>query len=167
MCANKQTTIQNKHEQIHSHNEPTQRNASDRDDERGKILATIRRNVLLPAKFQENTAMHFRVTVQKLNVTDGQTDGRVCFNISCPGPSARREIIKHPEMRVHIDDVMDVCLHIRNMHLGENPGNPHWCWWCRSDSWITYTYIIKLCWCWWLCACFTYTNIINICWCRW
>ena len=42
-----QTTIQNKHVQIHSHNEPTQRNASDRDDERGKILAMIRRNVLL------------------------------------------------------------------------------------------------------------------------
>ena len=32
--------MQNKHEQIHSHNEPTQRNATDRDDERGKILAT-------------------------------------------------------------------------------------------------------------------------------
>ena len=29
------------------HNEPTERNASDRDDERGKILATIGRNVLL------------------------------------------------------------------------------------------------------------------------
>ena len=39
--------IQNKHKQIHSHNEPTKRNASDRDDERGKILTTIRRNVLL------------------------------------------------------------------------------------------------------------------------
>ena len=39
-------TIHNKHKQIHSHNEPTKRNASDRDDERGKILATIRRNVL-------------------------------------------------------------------------------------------------------------------------
>ena len=59
--------------------------------------------------------------MRKLNVTDGQTDRwTVCFNISCPGPSARREIIKHPEMRVHIDDVMGACLHIRNMHLGES-----------------------------------------------
>ena len=65
--------------------------------------------------------MRFRVTVRKLNVTDGQTrqtDG-VRFNISRPGPSAWREITKHPEMRVHIGDVMDVCLHIRHMHLGE------------------------------------------------
>ena len=29
--------------------------------------------VHVPAKFQENTAMHFRVTVRKLNVTDRQT----------------------------------------------------------------------------------------------
>ena len=32
--------------------------------------------VHVPAKFQENTAMHVRVTVRKLNVTDGQTDRR-------------------------------------------------------------------------------------------
>ena len=31
------------------------------------------------------------------------------FIISRPGPSAWWEIIKYPEMRVHIDDVMDVC----------------------------------------------------------
>ena len=34
--------------------------------------------VHIPAKFRENTSMHFRVTVRKLNVTDGQirqTDG--------------------------------------------------------------------------------------------
>ena len=31
--------------------------------------------VHVPAKFRENTAMRFRVTVQKLNVTDRQTDG--------------------------------------------------------------------------------------------
>ena len=37
----------NKHQQIHSHNEPTTRNAIDRDDKRGKILATIRGNILL------------------------------------------------------------------------------------------------------------------------
>ena len=34
--------------------------------------------------------MHFRVTVRKLNVTDGQTGGR-CY-ISRPGPPAPREI---------------------------------------------------------------------------
>ena len=28
--------------------------------------------VHIPAKFRENTSMRFRVTVQKLNVTDGQ-----------------------------------------------------------------------------------------------
>ena len=43
----------------------------------------------IPAKLRENTAMRFGVTVQKLKVT-GQTEGR--FNISHPGPSARREI---------------------------------------------------------------------------
>ena len=32
--------------------------------------------VHVPAMFRENTAMRFRVTVQKLNVTDGQTDGQ-------------------------------------------------------------------------------------------
>ena len=31
--------------------------------------------VHIPAKFRENTSMRFRVTVRKLNVTDGQTDG--------------------------------------------------------------------------------------------
>ena len=54
-----------------------------------------------PAKFRENTAMRFRVTVRKLNVTDrqtdGQTDGGHC-NISCPGPSAQWEIIKECAM---------------------------------------------------------------------
>ena len=30
--------------------------------------------VHVPAKFRENTSMRFRVTVQKLNVTDGRTD---------------------------------------------------------------------------------------------
>ena len=32
--------------------------------------------VHVPAKFRENTAMRFWVTVRKLNVTDRQTDGR-------------------------------------------------------------------------------------------
>ena len=32
--------------------------------------------VHVPAKFWENTSMRFRVTVWKLNVTDGQMDGR-------------------------------------------------------------------------------------------
>ena len=32
--------------------------------------------VHIPEKFRENTAMRFLVTVRKLNVTDGQTDGR-------------------------------------------------------------------------------------------
>ena len=32
---------------MHSHNEPTTRNAIDRDDKRGNILATIRGNILL------------------------------------------------------------------------------------------------------------------------
>ena len=31
--------------------------------------------VHVPAKFRENTSMRFRVTVRKLNVTDGRTDG--------------------------------------------------------------------------------------------
>ena len=66
--------------------------------------------VHVPAKFRENASMRFRVTVRKLNVTDGQTDGQTdgrtdrrtdrqrqtdggrC-NISRPGPSAPREII--------------------------------------------------------------------------
>ena len=56
--------------------------------------------VHVPAKFRENTAMRFWVTVRKLNVTDGrtdrwtdrQTDGGRC-NISRPGPPAPREII--------------------------------------------------------------------------
>ena len=55
--------------------------------------------VHVPAKFRENTAMRFWVTVRKLNVTDRrtdrrtdrQTDGGRC-NISRPGPSAPREI---------------------------------------------------------------------------
>ena len=37
----------------------------------------------IPAKFRENTSMRCRVTVRKLNVTDGQTDGWRC-NISRP-----------------------------------------------------------------------------------
>ena len=53
--------------------------------------------VHVPAKFRENTSMRFWVTVQKLNVTDRrtdrQTDGGRC-NISRPGPSAPREIIR-------------------------------------------------------------------------
>ena len=61
--------------------------------------------VHVPAKFRENTSMRFLVTVRKLNVTDRQTDGRTdgqtdgrtdggrC-NISRPGPSEPREIIK-------------------------------------------------------------------------
>ena len=54
--------------------------------------------VHVPAKFRENTAMRFWVTVRKLNVTDRQTDGQTdrrtgrC-NISRPGPPAPREII--------------------------------------------------------------------------
>ena len=49
--------------------------------------------VHIPAKFRENTAMRFRVTVRKLNMTDRQSDGRAdrqmegrgrC-NISRPG----------------------------------------------------------------------------------
>ena len=34
--------------------------------------------VHVAAKFRENTSMRFRVTVQKLNVTDRQTDGGRC-----------------------------------------------------------------------------------------
>ena len=33
--------------------------------------------VHVPAKFWENKWMHFQVTVRKLNVTDGQMDGRI------------------------------------------------------------------------------------------
>ena len=34
----------------------------------------------VPAKFRENTAMRFQVTVRKLNVTDRWTDGRTDWN---------------------------------------------------------------------------------------
>ena len=46
--------------------------------------------VHIPAKFRENTSMHFRVTVRKPNVTDGWTDGRMGgIAISpIPGPTA-------------------------------------------------------------------------------
>ena len=46
--------------------------------------------VHVPAKFRENTAMRFWATVRKLNVTDGQTDGRTGgIAISpVPGPTA-------------------------------------------------------------------------------
>ena len=57
--------------------------------------------VHVAAKFWENISMRFRVTVQKLNVTDRQTDrqtdgrgGGGRSYISRPGPSAPREIIK-------------------------------------------------------------------------
>ena len=42
----------------------------------------------VPAKFRENTEMRFRVTVQKLNVMDGQSHKRTDggrFNMSRPG----------------------------------------------------------------------------------
>ena len=42
--------------------------------------------VHIPAKFRENTAMRFQVTVQKLNLTDRQTD-RVSIS---PIPGLRR-----------------------------------------------------------------------------
>ena len=45
--------------------------------------------VYVPAKFRENTAMRFWVTVRKLNVTDGGTEGWH-FNISHLGPLARQ-----------------------------------------------------------------------------
>ena len=66
--------------------------------------------VHVSAKFRENKSMHFWVTVRKLNVTgrqtdrrtdrqtDGQTDGGRC-NISRPGPSAPREIIKSKHVK--------------------------------------------------------------------
>ena len=57
--------------------------------------------VHVPAKFRENTAMRFWVTVRKLKVTDGQTDGQTdggrC-NISRPGPpeiSLKIHILSH------------------------------------------------------------------------
>ena len=44
----------------------------------------------VPAKFRENTAMRYWVTVRKLNVTDRRTDGRTGgVAISpVPGPTA-------------------------------------------------------------------------------
>ena len=47
--------------------------------------------VHVPAKFRENTAMRFWVTVRKLNVTDGQTDGGRC-NISRPRDDIWRKL---------------------------------------------------------------------------
>ena len=43
-----------------------------------KLYSTPPDMVHVPAKFRENTAMRFWVTVQKLNVTDRQTDERIC-----------------------------------------------------------------------------------------
>ena len=70
--------------------------------------------VHVPAKFRENTSRHFWVTVRKLNVTDRQTDRRTdrgrC-NISRPGPSAPREIIKNRSLWVayaKINDIPDI-----------------------------------------------------------
>ena len=48
--------------------------------------------VHVPAKFRENTTIRFRVTVRKLNVTDGWT-GSVAI-ISRPRAYARREITR-------------------------------------------------------------------------
>ena len=42
-----------------------------------KLYSTPHDMVHIPGKFRENTAMLFRVTVQKLNVT-GRTDGGAC-----------------------------------------------------------------------------------------
>ena len=47
--------------------------------------------VHVPAKFWENTAMRFWVTVRKLNVTDGQTDRQTDGGVArspVPGPTA-------------------------------------------------------------------------------
>ena len=65
--------------------------------------------VHVPAKFPENTAMPFWVTVRKLNVTDRQTErgGEGGFNISCLGPSARWEIKNFDK---HIKDISAKCL---------------------------------------------------------
>ena len=51
--------------------------------------------VHVPGKFRENTSMRFRVTVGKLNVTDGQTDRRTGGIAIYPGPSAPREITRN------------------------------------------------------------------------
>ena len=82
--------------------------------------------VHVPAKFRENTSMCFWVTVRKLNVTDGrtdrqtdrQTDGRThggrC-NISRPGPSAPREIIKQFKCNEIIWMIYNGSLYPRNL----------------------------------------------------
>ena len=47
----------------------------------------------VPEKFRENSAMRFWVTVRKLNVTDGRTDGRGALQyLPSPGLRRRREI---------------------------------------------------------------------------
>ena len=46
--------------------------------------------VHVPAKFRENTSMCFRVTVQKLNVMDRHTDGRMGGVAISPVPGLRR-----------------------------------------------------------------------------
>ena len=100
--------------------------------------------------------MRFRVTVRKLNVTDGrtdtQTDGHDAFQylpsraFSAAGdnetPRDARAHRRHGRLSTHQTYAF-------GGNPGGNPGNPHWCWWCRSDSCFTYTYIIKLCWCRW------------------
>ena len=64
--------------------------------------------VHVPAKFQENTSMRFWVTVRKLNVTDGQTDGGRYLPgvISRPGPSAPLEITKVPNEHYKADKAL-------------------------------------------------------------
>ena len=82
----------NKHKQIHSHNEPTKRNDSDRDDERGKIHSTIRRNVLLP--------MHYIKLLHTEKINDilffgsahGRLNGKI-FLISAHGLLGRMGVV--------------------------------------------------------------------------
>ena len=62
--------------------------------------------VHVPAKFRENTAMRFRVTVRKLNVTDRQTDGGGGGGglqyLPSPGLRRRREIKTRSEHRNYV-----------------------------------------------------------------
>ena len=93
--------------------------------------------VHVPAKFQENTAMHFRVTVRKLNVTDGQTDRRTgVFQYFLSRAFGAAGDNKTPrDARAHRRRHARLSTH-QKYAFGEN-------------------------------ACFTCTNIINICWRRW
>ena len=96
--------------------------------------------VHVPAKFRESTtAMRFRATVQKLNVTDGQKDRRTGAFQYLPSRAfgaagdnkTPRDARAH---RRHHGRLFTHQTYAFEGNPGGNPGNPHWCWCGRSNS---------------------------------